>query len=159
VGHGHQLLAAETQHQQQHQYQAWCQAQDRIVEDHVPELKKDARGNFVNVEAAVALQHKVLNLLRSGGASDAEIKSAWQNGTLSSAAAQLTLIKAVKFDEMTAAAKRVRAAPLPPVQRPGTRQGGQSSSAVDDAQKAFNANPTQRNGQRLLIAKRSAERG
>ena len=128
----------------------------RIVEAKHPELRTDARGNYVEPEKAVALQHKAVALLRETH-SDAEIQAAITDGRLDDAKNVLILLEAVKYRDAQAQAKAKLAVPKPPVMRPGVRQAVNSQDdEVTAAENAFHKNPTVRSAARLRAAKRAA---
>jgi hypothetical protein len=71
------------------------------------------------------------------------------------------LLDAARYREGKAAASKIQSAALPPVQRPGTRNGGTASatsSGVTAAAQAFAKKPNAENAAKLRAAQRATAR-
>lgn len=143
--------AQEAQAQlQAQQTAAWTKAQDdaydAMTKDDTPEMR-----NKIGTEA--------IAMLREYGASDADIKAAWESpGAFRSAIGQRILRDAAAYRIAQREVVNKVDRSVPPVQRPGTGQPTNRDSGVEDAIAKFRANPTPLTGAAVLAARRAARK-
>jgi hypothetical protein len=144
-----QEAAKQQQAVQQQRDAAWQKSQD----DAYDAATKDSP------EIRSKLGKEAIAMLKEYGASDDEIKAAWNSaGPFRSAVGQRILrdAAAYRISQREIANKLDRS--VPPVQRPGTSAPRGDDEGVAQALARFNLNPTPQNGAALLGARRAARR-
>jgi hypothetical protein len=152
----HNAIKGHAAQQQQAQFETWAKEQDRSFADRHPELKDRA--------AQEQARNLVMRQTTAAGVSIEELSALWNgDATLSlrDHRVQDMLLDAARYREGKAAASKIQSAALPPVQRPGTRNGGTASatsSGVTAAAQAFAKKPNAENAAKLRAAQRATAR-
>jgi hypothetical protein len=144
-----QSQAAQQVHERQRQ--AWVMEQDMTFARAHPET--------MDPNVGPKLRQAALDVLRSTGMSEEQIKHEWNGGLLRSAAAQEIVLQAAKFH----LAKSAPALPksIPPVtQRPGVSSGRnmERETNIKNLDRKLDETGSLRTAARLLQARRSARR-
>lgn len=137
--------------QQQQQFNAFCEAQNKLAQEKIPELR--------DPQKAAALRDKARSYLsKELGFSDGELQGlsagSWQLSALDHRV-QIMLRKAMAYDEAKAAVSKPTPRPVPPVQRPnaGPDKGAQKQAVLKDLDKTLDRTGSAKDAAKLYAAR------
>lgn len=136
----------------QTKWQEFAAEQDRLTAEKAPE--------FADPTKAAKAEQAAVSYLNDIGLSREEIGNLWNgNGGISLRDHRLRLIirDAARYHAAKSATKTASSKAVPPVQRPGTAPArNNAASEIQALEKAFERNPSAKNGAALTAAKRRA---
>jgi hypothetical protein len=159
--HQYKLSAKQTELQQAQQgatsefqqtRSAYAAEQDKLFREALPE--------YADQEKLTSALKRAVPILDEYGLSRDKLTQ-WCDSKagyeiVASAGFQRLVADALKYRDVMAAKQTVAAKPVPPVQRPGSRQSGGNASALQAATQAFNLNPNPKTAAALAIARRGS---